>query len=63
MLYLHTIYIAMLLFAQLKEMYRTVRRTKKLPLVVEEIGQRTFAAGGLPAQRQVIMLVSSDKYM
>lgn len=34
-------------------MYRTVRRTKKLPVVVEEIGRRTLAADALPAQRQV----------
>lgn len=38
---------------QMQEMYRTVRRTKKLPAIVEEIGRRTFADDGLPPQRQV----------
>ncbi|CAN0056858.1 unnamed protein product [Scytosiphon promiscuus] len=38
---------------EMQEMYRTVRRTKKLPAIVEEIGRRTFADDGLPPQRQV----------
>eukprot|EP00903_Cladosiphon_okamuranus_P009644 g9177.t1 len=38
---------------KLEAMYRTVRKTKKLPVVVEEIGRRNFAEDGLPAQRQV----------
>ncbi|CAM9605027.1 unnamed protein product [Ectocarpus fasciculatus] len=38
---------------KMQEMYLAVRKTKKLPAVVEQIGRRTFAKAGLPPQRQV----------
>ncbi|CAM9478050.1 unnamed protein product [Ectocarpus sp. 4 AP-2014] len=38
---------------KMQAMYLTVRKTKKLPAVVEQIGRRTFARAGLSPQRQV----------
>ncbi|CAM9157875.1 unnamed protein product, partial [Ectocarpus sp. 13 AM-2016] len=38
---------------KMQAMYLTVRKTKKLPAVVEQIGRRTFAKAGLSPQRQV----------
>lgn len=46
---------------QMQAMYLTVRKTKKLPAVVEQIGRRTFAKGGLSPQRQVPKLTPSER--